>query len=73
METKACWYRKCKPNTAIVTGGWIAGRLVQFGQDHIEYDSGPGPIMVAVVIDEATLKTEITVASAVAFGTEPPS
>jgi hypothetical protein len=71
-DAAACWFRKCKPGTAIVASGWRPGKILHFGQDHIEYENGPGAIPVAVVFDEETRGVVVTYAEFVTFATNPP-
>jgi hypothetical protein len=74
IEGTACWYRKpCKGRTSPrELTGWIAGQLVQFAQDHVEYETGPGMIPVAIIIDDKTRGVVVVAAENVTFAAVPP-
>jgi len=47
-----CWYRERLKGEFTP---WVRGYLRAWATDHIEYESGPGPVAVGVVEDRQTM------------------
>jgi len=70
-DSVACWYKARKPGTCLSAEDWKPGRLVRFAQDHLEYETGPGAIPVAIIVDDKSRGVVLTYASLVTFAAIP--
>jgi hypothetical protein len=65
-----CWYWTAVERVPMI---WRRGILWAWSTDHQEYDSGPGPIPVAVIEDLETHAVHSVYVGHVSFAAEKPS
>lgn len=75
---RPCWYtgnghyEYVEKTRTFFKDPWIRGTFHCFGQDHQEFESGPGPFPIAIIEDVETHHVKVVHAANVSFAEEIP-